>query len=132
MPKLFGKPIKFNIKVGQPKMRRIQGIPINMMQTKDKIILRAKLFGFKKDDIKLKVTSTTISISAEKKREKIEKDEGYYREEASAGSFQRMMTLPAEIKPDKVKAKFINGVLDVMMPKKKSLIKKKEKTVKIE
>jgi len=114
-----------------PKMRIefARTIPIDIAESEKELLLRAELPGFNKDEIKLKVTPTTIGISAEKKKISIDKGENFFRQERAYGSARRVMTLPAEVKTEGIKAKFENGILQVMM-KKKEIVKKKE--VKVE
>jgi len=116
-----------------PKMRLefTRAIPVDIAESERELILRAELPGFNKDEIKLKVTPTTIDISAEKKKISIDKGKTFYRQERSYGSARRIMTLPAEVKPEGMKAKFENGILEVIMPKKE-VKKKEEKEVKVE
>jgi HSP20 family protein len=61
-----------------------------------------------------------LEVSAESKTEKEEKEregEYVYRERGYA-SFKRVLTLPAEVIPEKTDVTFSNGVLEVIMPKK--------------
>jgi HSP20 family protein len=102
-----------------------------MAETNNELILRAELPGFSKDEVKLKVTPTTVDISAEKKKVSIEKNESFYKQEKVYGSARRVMTLPVEVKTEGVKAKFENGVLEVVMTKKE-VKKKEEKEIKVE
>jgi HSP20 family protein len=106
-------------------------IPINISESDKELILRAELPGFSKDEVKLKVTPTTVDISAEKKKISIEKGKTFYRQERAYGSARRVMTLPAEVKAEGVKAKFENGILEVVM-QKKEVKKKEEKEVRVE
>ena len=66
-----------------PKMRIefARTIPIDIAESEKELLLRAELPGFNKDEIKLKVTPTTIGISAEKKKISIDKGENFFRQE---------------------------------------------------
>ena len=108
---------------------RANFIPIKIGEMDEQIVLRAELPGFSKDDIKLKVTPKSIYISAEKKKQSIEKDKNFFRVEKGFNSLSRIMNLPEEVKTEAIKAKFENGFLEVIMPKKEV---KKEKEVKID
>jgi len=110
---------------------RARFIPVRMAETDTELILRAELPGFSKDEVKLKVTPNTVDISAEKKKVSIEKNESFYKQEKVYGSARRVMTLPVEVKTEGVKAKFENGVLEVVMTKKE-VKKKEEKEIKVE
>ena len=57
----------------------------------------------------------SINLSGERKSEREEKDEGYYRSERSYGSFYRSIPLPEGVNADKANATFKNGVLEIAM-----------------
>ena len=120
------------LRIRMPEMRRLENrrLPIDISERPDKLLLRADLPGFKKEDIKLKVTPRTIDITAQKKVDKVNQRENFFRRERSSGSIRRAFRLPFEIKPEFVKAKMENGILKIEMPKL-NIRKKKEKEVKI-
>ncbi len=60
-----------------------------------------------------------MTISGEKKSERKEKDLSFYRTERIYGSFSRSFTIPGEINPDTVDAKFEDGILKVVVGKVK-------------
>lgn len=121
--------LPFNIP--KVKVEFPRNIPIDIAESVKDLILRAELPGFSKDEVKLKVTPTTIDISAEKKKISIEKRENFYKQERAYGTARRIMTLPEEVKTEGVKAKFENGILEVVMPKRE-VKKKDEKEIEVE
>lgn len=90
---------------------------IRLSETGNELIAKAGLPGFEKGEIKLKVTENSIEISAEKKKQTIQKDKSFFRQERSFGAIKRVMPLPYAVKPEEARAKFENGVLTIMMPK---------------
>ena len=81
-----------------------------------KLIVRADLPGLTKDDINVDITADAIKIRGERRQEKEENDEGYYRSERSYGSFYREIPLPSGVNRDEANASFNNGVLEITMP----------------
>src|SRR5258705_371329 len=77
------------------------------------LIVRADLPGLTKDDINVDIADDAIEIRGERRQEKEENDEGYYRTERSYGSFYREIPLPAGVNGDDAKASFQNGVLEI-------------------
>jgi len=73
--------------------------------------------GLEKEDLKISVEDSVLTISSEKKTENEEKDDQYIRREFSYNSFRRSFNLPEETNLDKVSAKHKNGVLNVYIPK---------------
>ena len=106
-------------------------ITVKMGETDRELILRAELPGFSKDEVKLKVTPKTFFISAEKRKQSIERDKNFFKTEKGFSSASRMISLPEEVRTEGVKAKFENGILEVTM-QKKEIKKKEEKDIKID
>ena len=80
--------------------------------------VKAELPGVKKDDIAVQVEGNQVSISAEVKREKEEKqDEKVLHTERYYGRQFRSFTLGRDIDRKKVEAKFTDGVLELTLPK---------------
>ncbi len=129
------RPFEFRIpEIRIPEMQFRKGfakvIPIDMAETDREMVVRADLPSFTKDEIRLKVTASTLDIAAHKKKEKIETNKNFYRQERSYGAARRVLTLPQEVKPEEAKAKFEHGVLEIVLPKAHA--KKKEKEVRVE
>ena len=88
---------------------------LEVLQTNGQFVVRADLPGLKREDVKVELTNNVLTISGERKEEKEEKREGYYRSERSYGSFYRQIPLPEGAKTDTAKAEFNDGVLQVTM-----------------
>jgi len=86
---------------------------LEVRQNNGQFIVRTDLPGLKKDDVKVELTDNLLTISGERKEEKEEKREGYYRSERSYGSFFRQIPLPEGAKTDTAKAEFNDGVLEI-------------------
>jgi HSP20 family protein len=98
----------------------VEWVPqIEVLQNNGQIIVRADLPGLTKDDVKVELTDDVLTISGERKEEKEEKREGFYRSERSYGSFYREIPLPEGAKTEKAAATFHNGVLEITMPAEK-------------
>ncbi|MFQ6062688.1 MAG: Hsp20/alpha crystallin family protein [Methanosarcinales archaeon] len=110
-----------------PYTREYREPYLDMIETDKDIIVTADMPGVDKKDIDIRVTENNIEISAETKREEEEKKEGYIFRERMAGKYYRSLTLPSSVDPEKVKASYKNGVLEVTLPKtevkKKTVIK---------
>ncbi|HEU0172869.1 MAG TPA: Hsp20/alpha crystallin family protein [Blastocatellia bacterium] len=89
---------------------------IEVFERDNKMIVRAELPGMSKDDIKVEMTDEGLLIHGERKREKEEECEGWYRSERSYGEFRRLIPLPEGVNADQAKARFENGVLEVTAP----------------
>lgn len=87
--------------------------------------------GFKKEDIKVNIENEILTISAETKGEKEDKNEKYTRKEFSYNSFTRSFQLPKTANSEKVDAKYENGLLKLEVAKKEEAIKHGRKEISI-
>ena len=88
---------------------------VEMLQHNGELIVRADLPGLTKDDVKVEVTDNAITIEGERRGEKEEKREGFYRSERSYGKFYRRLPIPEGVNIKDAEATFQNGVLEVKM-----------------
>jgi len=89
--------------------------------------------GMNKEDFKVELDGNVLTISSEKQNENEVKDgERYSRREFSYQSFQRSFQLPKEVvDADKIEAKYENGVLKLVVPKKEEAKPRPPKTIQI-
>jgi HSP20 family protein len=73
--------------------------------------------GYDRQDLKLAVESVVLTISAERKQEATKENERFTRREFTHGSFSRSFRLPEGTQHDRIKAEYLNGVLNVIVPK---------------
>lgn len=99
------------------EFEKVEWVPqIEVLQKNGQFTVRADLPGLTKDDVKVELTDELLTISGERKEEKEEKGEGFYRTERRYGSFYRQIPLPEGAKTENVAATFQNGVLEITMP----------------
>ncbi len=89
----------------------------DIIETDKEFRIVVDLPGVKKEDIKINATEDTVEISAERKREEKEEREGFLRREREFGKFYRRFTLPTKVNPNEAKARYNNGVLEIVLPK---------------
>ena len=96
---------------------------VDILEKDKEYILQAELPGVKEEDIKLSLSDSVMTISAEKDEEKEEKEDNYIYSERVYGSFKRSFNMPEAIDADKIEASFKDGILKVNIPKKADAIK---------
>jgi HSP20 family protein len=89
---------------------------IEIFERDNAFFVRAELPGLTKEDVKVTVVHDELTIEGERKIEKEEKKEGFYRTERSYGGFYRSIALPEHLKAEAAKATFKNGVLEIEIP----------------
>lgn len=91
---------------------------VNVRETDDNYEIKMAAPGLEKNDFKIDINGSLITISAEKDEKREEREEGYSRREYSYSSFSRSFTLPENIEKDRIDATYVNGELKLLMPKK--------------
>jgi HSP20 family protein len=79
--------------------------------------ISAELPGLDEKSIDLSLSGDRLTLKAEKRQEKEEKNKNYYLSERSYGAFQRSFGLPSGVDQDKISATFAKGVLTITLPK---------------
>jgi len=80
--------------------------------------------GVTKEDIKIDVNDNLLTISGERKFTK-EKNENNFRSiETQYGTFNRSFSLPENVDASKIDAKYVNGILEITVPKDEKKILK--------
>ena len=111
----------------------VMGLPLDMYQTADDVVVKATLPGVKPEEVDISISGDTLTIKGEHKEEQEVKEEDYFHKERRCGTFSRSVVLPVQVKSDKAEAVFENGILTLTLPKaeevKPKQIKVKAKAV---
>jgi len=92
-------------------------LPVDVAETENSYRIQATLPGFKPEQVEVTVNDGVLSIEAKRSEEKTEGEGRYLRREVFFGNYRRRLALPADVKPEDVKADFENGVLTVQVPR---------------
>lgn len=115
--RLFGSFFDTQAGVGNGVAARRWIPAMDLVEEGEEYVLRADLPGVAESDIEIELDDDVLTISGERKSEHEEKRDGYRRIERSSGSFSRTLTVPEGIDPERIEARFENGVLEVRVPK---------------
>lgn len=97
---------------------------VDILEGENDLIVRAELPGMSRDDIDIEVTSESLTIRGERKIDEQSKDK-YLRVERAYGPFQRSFSIGVPVQPDKVKAAYRDGILEITVPKAEEIKPKK-------
>ena len=112
-----------------PKFEKSDFLPsVDVKEDTKSFKIHADLPGIKKQDIKIKLDKNILSIEGERNEEKEENDSKFHRFERKYGKFSRSFILPETADSETLKAKYEDGVLDILINKKEI---PKEEQVKI-
>jgi len=93
--------------------------PVDVYEDDARLIFKVDLPGIRKDDVTVRVDSGVLTIEGSRKLEREEKRDGYHRVERSHGKFSRSFALPETVSTEDVEAELKDGVLEVVLAKKK-------------
>lgn len=93
-------------------------IPVNVKETDKGFQLDVIAPGFNKEDFKISLDETLLTISAEHKMEESKETEKQIKKEYNFRSFKRSFTIDEKIDATKIEASYVNGVLTLNLPKK--------------
>jgi len=102
---------------------------LDVSESTDAYNVKIDLAGVKPEEVSIEVNDDVLTISGERKEEKVSDDQGTHVQEISYGKFTRSVRLPLPIDPDNVKAKYDAGLLKITLPKSE---KSKPKKIEIE
>ncbi len=95
--------------------------PVNIIENEDRYVLSLSVPGMKKDDFKIALEGLMLTISTETGEEKEETEERFTRREYNFYSFSRSFTLPEDVKPEYIEAKYEDGLLKIVLPRKEEV-----------
>ena len=101
--------------------------PINVFQQGDELLAIIELPGIDRNDLQIQAKDNTIRISG-KKSMQYPDQVSVHRRERMFGEFNRTLTLPVSVDPDRIKAEYRDGILALFLPRAES---DKPRTIKI-
>lgn len=93
--------------------------PLNVFAKGDDIVVIAEAPGVHKADLTVEAKGNTVRVSGTKTIAYGERT-SLHRRERAEGRFDRTITLPVEVDPDRIKAEFRDGVLALYLPRAES------------
>lgn len=112
----FFRPVRFEGQVQQMQIK------VDVKENDKSYTVHADIPGVKKEDIHVTIDGNQVSISAEVKKQKEEKEgDKVLRSERYFGKVARSFALGQDIDEATSSAKYNDGVLELVLPKKKAL-----------
>ena len=114
----FVRPVEYS-GAGGGEVPQVPQVRVDVEETPEGFALHAELPGIKKEDIHVQIDGPLVSISAERKTTKEQKEgERVLRSERYYGKVSRSFQLGQDIDEARASAKFTDGVLTLTLPKK--------------
>ena len=92
-------------------------LPLDIVDAGSSYEVKAAVPGFKPEDVEVTFHDGMLNIVARQSEESTSTHGKYLRRELRVGNFARSVQLPAEIRPEEIKADFDSGILTVEIPK---------------
>jgi len=90
---------------------------VDMLETPDAYLIRAELPGVGLDNINIEIRNRRLAISGQRSFESEPALAAYIRIERVHGAFERVFNLPGDVDVNAIKAKYVDGILEIHLPK---------------
>jgi HSP20 family protein len=104
---------------------------VNITEKEDAFILELVAPGKEKKDFDVELDNDTLTISTTTEKESNEDSAQFTRREFDYASFQRRFRIPETIDTKSIKANYKNGLLSIVLPKRKEAIPEPKKQIEI-
>lgn len=95
--------------------------PLNVYDDGESVVVRAEIPGVDPKSIEVNASSKSLTIKGERPKQVGDEKQSFHRRERGYGRFNRSLTLPQEVNPDKVRAEYRLGILEVVLPKSEDI-----------
>lgn len=90
--------------------------PIDAYKTDDEVVVRMELPGLTNEDVEIEFENGVLTVSGQRAQTADVADEAWLRRERPVGEFSRSFTVPEGVDPNKIRADFAHGVLELRIP----------------
>jgi HSP20 family protein len=90
---------------------------LDVWETDDAVHYAFDLPGLSQDAIQVEAEDGSLTVSATRAREQKQEADKFFRFERRFGTFSRSIGLPQGVSDDDIKASYVNGVLEITVPK---------------
>lgn len=101
----------------QAERELLHPVHINITESDQSLEVQAEVPGFSEKELEIGLEPRKLTITGKRETKKEEKKGKTLYSEQASDKILRIMSLPAEVQPDKASATLKNGVLTLMMPK---------------
>ena len=106
-----------------------QDVRVDVAENDNDVIVKADLPGMSKDKIDITLENNRmLKISGSREVTTKQESPGIVKQERMSGRFERVLALPADCESRGIKATYKEGVLEIVLPKKKNA---REETIKV-
>jgi HSP20 family protein len=92
---------------------------VNVSQTAERVDVYLFAPGIDPKSLEISMQQNLLTVSG-KREIKVEEEVDYYRQERFGGEFRRVMSLPEDVDPDRVRAMYADGVVQISVARRES------------
>jgi len=116
---------RFSSDLSTSTLERDWNPSLDLMETEDSLAAEIEVPGINPGDINISVTPDLLTVTGEKKQEPGAQEKNYHVMERAYGRFSRSIALPTKVNPDRVEARYKDGILRITMGKSKAVKSKR-------
>jgi HSP20 family protein len=87
--------------------------PINVWLGENSVAVAAELPGVSRDDVTINLQDDVLTLDGKREPTSQQENVNWQRRERTYGTFSRAVQLPFRVDPEKVQARFNNGILEI-------------------
>jgi HSP20 family protein len=87
--------------------------PINIWLGENSVVVTAELPGVRREDVNISLQDDVLTLEGSRQPLLKQQDVKWHRRERAYGTFTRTVQLPFRVDPDKVQARYTNGILEI-------------------
>jgi HSP20 family protein len=106
---------------------------VNIFETEKDFKIELLLPGFTKDDLQINYHKDLLTVKVDKNESEAVKTEGlkYEHREFGIFNFEKQFKVPGSVKSESIDARFENGILIIVLPKKEEALEKAPVDIKV-
>ena len=116
---------RFSSELSTSALERDWKPSLDLLETPDGLVAEVEVPGINPDEINISVTPDLLTVTGEKKQETGRQEKNYHIMERTYGRFSRSIPLPTAVSPDRVEARYKDGILRITMGKSKAVKSKR-------
>lgn len=93
--------------------------PVDLFEERDRYVLRADLPGVLPGEVEVNVEDGNLTVRGERRADDQIAQDSYLRIERPNGRFAAHVALPTSVDPQRIEAQHKNGVLEIVLPKRR-------------
>jgi HSP20 family protein len=92
---------------------------VNVGQTPERVDVYLFAPGIDPKSLEISVQQNLLAVSG-KRDLRTEEEANYYRQERFCGEFRRVISLPEDVDPERVQAKYVDGIVQIEVQRRES------------